>query len=240
MAAKKGTYETVTSRTTRLITAGIVVATLAVVVIVPRLGTAEPEPTPADDLIAWFEQQLDIVDNPEGREVLEGKLEAARRQRQWYIEAREAANSPDLEQRRAEEQRKLEESIADEAEEGESFAPTTPAGDGEISEAARPVWQDKTLVTLNAWIKHIGEKRILAVYAGLDADDRSQGMLWVFRQGYYGSDIEFVGEFRATGGHGGLRVTGAAGSVIQLAAEDGTTVYFDADALAFVAAPAQK
>jgi hypothetical protein len=225
---------------TRLVAAGAVAVTLAAVVIVPLLGTAEPEPTPADELIAWFEQQLQVVDDPEGREVLEGKLEAARRQREWHIQAREAANSPDIEARRAEEQRKLQQSIDREPEEGETLAPTTPAGDGEISEAARPVWQDKSLVTLNAWIKHIGERRILAVYAGLHADDRAQGMVWVFRQGYYGSNVEFVGEFRTGGRHGGLRVTGAQGSVVELTAEDGTMFFFDADALSFVAPPPRK
>jgi len=114
------------------------------------------------------------------------------------------------------------------------FAPTTPVAGGVLADDTRPLDYSPDFSGTNSWIKDFGDQTILEVYAGRSSSDPSVGMLKVYREGYYTSFIDPLGEFFAPGATGALRIVDGNGDILTISTSSGATLHFDATKLAFV------
>jgi len=205
------------------------VLVLGIFTVVPALVADEPGPSHQDSEIAALRQAMADTTDPETLASLEEKLTITLQTRNDEVAAREAPVDPEL---LREKERDLDERIAAEEAKPKSHAPWLPAGDGYIVEGAAPPFPPRALRLMNDWFMEVEKDTILVAYAGASGMDQSQGMIIVYLEGP--ERFTFKGQFTTPGKTGALRVTGAEGMVIELAAEDGTTHHFDMATLTFV------
>jgi hypothetical protein len=210
----------------------ISILSISAAAIVTRSAADTPTATHFDKDIADLTAQLSAVQDPAERRLLDAKLGLAIADRDAELASRAKEKAPG---RGAELKRLNAEAAASAAAEDRKpaiFAPVTPAGDGVISEAARPFDPAREFVSTNAWVQELGNREVLTVYAGVSTADRAQGLIRVYREGYYGSFSRFIGEFAPSTKTGALRVVGAIGSVISIEAVGGGAKFtFDVPSL---------
>lgn len=199
------------------------------------VSAESPQPTHFDKDIRDLNEQIARVENPAERRLLETKLAQTLADQEAVLASRAMERAPGRAAALERANREAEIRSAEADRKPEVRMPVSPAGEGVISDGARPTDLDRTFVSTNAWIKELGNREVLVVYAGVSTSDRTQGLIRVYRQGYYGFPVTLIGEFAPKAKAGPLRVISGVGSVVAIEpVAGGARITFDAASLLLV------